>query len=185
MRIKNFKTITFRKLDVKLEKTRDIRILDWLLHDACFDFSQIRYTRRRLTIPLTRHPMEWENDKLRSLSLVDGELILYPVLHPCDWQITLSGEWLNKPERLARIDIIGTKLTRKVDQEGNSPPEYPPEVWYHFRLEFCNNMLPCYMDVLLRGWKDFPLIHYRDVSMPYDYETREPIHLQYNKSVSK
>ena len=107
MRIKNFKTITFRKLDVKLEKTRDIRILDWLLHDACFDFSQIRYTRKRLTIPLTRHPAEWENDKLRPVSLVDGELILYPVLRPCDWQITLSGEWLNKPERLAKIDVIG------------------------------------------------------------------------------
>ena len=79
---------------------------------------------------------------MRSLSLVDGELILYPVLRPCDWQITLSGEWLNKPERLARIDVIGTKLTRKVDQEGDFPPEYPPEVWYHLRLEFCNNMLP-------------------------------------------
>lgn len=185
MRWRDIKTGTFQKLDLRIEKTADMRILTGVLHDACFDFSQIRYTRKRLTIPLTRHPAEWENDKLRPVSLVDGELILYPVLRPCDWQITLSGEWLNKPERLARIDVIGTRLTRKVDQEGDFPLEYPPEVWYHFRLEFCNNMLPCYMDVLLRGWKDFPLIHYRDVSMPYDYETREPIHLQYNKSVSK
>ena len=169
MRIKNFKTITFRKLDVKLEKTRDIRILDWLLHDACFDFSQIRYTRKRLTIPLTRHPAEWENGKLRPVSLVDGELILYPVLRPCDWQITLSGEWLK------RIDVIGAKLTRKVDQEGDFPPEYPPEVWYHFRLELYNYMLPCYLDVLLRGWKDFPLIRYHDISKAYDLATRKTI----------
>ena len=175
MRIKNFKTITFRKLDVKLEKTRDIRILDWLLHDACFDFSQIRYTRKRLTIPLTRHPAEWENGKLRPVSLVDGELILYPVLRPCDWQITLSGEWLNKPERLAKIDVIGAKLTRKVDQEGDFPPEYPPEVWYHFRLELYNYMLPCYLDALLCGWKDFPLIRYHDISKAYDLATRKTI----------
>ena len=59
------------------------------------------------------------------------------------------------------------------------------EFWYHFRLELYNHMLPCYLDVLLRDWKDFPLIRYRDVSMPYDYETREPIHLQYNKSRGK
>ena len=51
MRIKNFKTTTFRKLDIKLEKTRDIRILDWLLHDACFALDKIRYSRKQLVIP--------------------------------------------------------------------------------------------------------------------------------------
>ena len=112
---------------------------------------------------------------MRPVSLVDGELILYPVLRPCDWQITLSGEWLNKPECLPRIDVIGAKLTRKVDQEGDFPPEYPPEVWYHFRLELYNYMLPCYLDVLLRGWKDFPLIRYHDISKAYDLATRKTI----------
>ena len=102
MRWRDIQNGTFRKLDLRIEKTADMRILTGVLHDACFDFSQIRYTRRRLTIPLTRHPAECENDKLRPISLVDGELILYPVLRPCDWQITLSGEWLNKPERLCR-----------------------------------------------------------------------------------
>ena len=76
MKWQDLQTNKFRKLDLRIEKTADMRILTGVLHDACFDFSQIRYTRKRLTIPLTRHPTEWENDKLRSLSLVDGELIL-------------------------------------------------------------------------------------------------------------
>lgn len=185
MRIKNFKTTTFRKLDVKLEKTRDIRILDWLLHDTCFTLDKIRYSRKQLVIPMIRCTGEWQRDGIPFDGYVNGELILYPVIKPCDWQITLSGEWLNHQEKLQKIDIIGAKLSRKTDENKNCVEGLKGEFWYHFRLELYNHMLPCYLDVLLRDWKDFPLIRYRDVSMPYDYETREPIHLQYNKSRGK
>ena len=82
MRIKNFKTTTFRKLDVKLEKTRDIRILDWLLHDTCFTLDKIRYSRKQLVIPMIRCTGEWQRDGIPFDGYVNGELILYPVIKP-------------------------------------------------------------------------------------------------------
>lgn len=184
MKWQDLQTEKFRKLDLRMEKVADMRVLRRLLHDAQFDFHKIRYDRRRLVIPLFRYPEEWTNGRLHPICLVNGELILYPVIHPCDWQITLSGEWLGRPEKLQDIVIVDAGLTQKTDTANSLPPEYR-ETWYHFRLVLSNRMLPCYMDVLLRSWKDFPLIRFRDISIPCDHEAREPIHLQYHKPVSK
>lgn len=166
MRVKDFKTTTFRELDIKLEKIRDIRILDWLLHDACFALDEIRHSRKRFVIPILRCTGEWQQDGISVDGYVTGELILYPVLRLCDWQITLSGEWLNHQEKLKKIDIISAELSKKSDENEDRPEGFKGETWYHFRLELYNHMLPCYLDVLLRGWTDFPLICYRNTGIP-------------------
>lgn len=179
MRWQDLQTNKFHKLDLRMGKVADMRVLGGVLHDSRFDFNKIRYYRRRLVIPLYRYPRELLGE--HPFNRVDGELILCPVLRPCDWQITLSGEWIGQPEKFSDIAIIDAKLAQKTDKEGSLPPEYR-ETWYHFRLELSNRMLPCYMDVLLRGWIDFPLIRYRDISMPYDYETRKPLSLSGDRS---
>ncbi len=168
MKWKDLETKKFRKLDIRLEKERDVRFLSGLLHDAHFDLRKIRYARKRLTIPITgRIPYEWRNEEAIPAGHVNGELVLYPVLFSHDWQIALSGAWVNESEALSHIDIIEAALRKKTWEIG--PNEFgikESETYYHFRLILHNYMLNCSMDVLLRGMKDFPLIRYRDTGLP-------------------
>ena len=83
MRWKDFSTTEYKKVDITLEKASDVQFLS-LLHDAYFDPAEIRYSRKRLVIPIKdRTTWEWTpgNDRMPG-GEVDGELILYPVADP-------------------------------------------------------------------------------------------------------
>ena len=52
MRWKDFLTAEYKKLNITLEKTSDVRFLS-LLHDAFLDPAEMRYARKRLVIPIS------------------------------------------------------------------------------------------------------------------------------------
>ncbi len=111
MKWNDFKVKRFKKLDVRLEKERDVCFLTGLLHDASFDLKKIKYARKRLTIPITGRVIErWQTEAGIPGGYVDGELVLYPVLFPHDWQIALSGDWIKNTEALSSITIIRAAL---------------------------------------------------------------------------
>ena len=162
MRWKDFLTTKYKKLDICLEKVRDVRFLS-PLHDAYFDPAEIRYARKRLVIPIKdRTTWEWTpgNDGMPGGD-VDGELILYPVANPWDWQVTLSGEQLTDETQMHNIEIGKISLKKKKDDDGNP--------FYHFKMAFPDFDLPRALDVVLRSGDAFPLIHYRDKTPPKDW----------------
>ena len=89
---------------------------------------------------------------------VDGELILYPVADPWDWQLTISGEQLTDETQMHNIEINEISLKKKKDDDGKS--------FYHFQMAFPSNTLPCALDVVLRSGNDFPVIRYKDKTIP-------------------
>ena len=162
MRWKDFLITKYKKLDICLEKVRDVRFLS-LLHDAYFDPAEIRYARKRLVIPIKdRITWEWTpgNDGMPGGD-VDGELILYPVAKPWDWQVTLSGEQLTDETQMHNIEIGKISLKKKKDDDGNP--------FYHFKMAFPDFDLPRALDVVLRSGDAFPLIHYRDKTPPKEW----------------
>ena len=162
MRWKDFLTTEYKKLDITLEKTSDVQFLS-LLHDAYFDPAEIRYARKRLVIPIKdRTTWEWPpgNDRMPG-DEVDGELVLYPVADPWDWQLTLSGEQLTDETQMHNIEIGKISLKKKKDNDGNP--------FYHFKMAFPTFDLPRALDVALRSGDVFPLIHYRDKTPPKDW----------------
>ena len=162
MRWKDFSTTEFKKLNITLEKARDVRFLS-LLHDAFLDPAEIRYARKRLVIPIKdRTTWEWTpmNDRMPG-GEVDGELVLYPVADPWDWQLTLSGEQLTDETQKHNIEISKISLKKKKDDDGNP--------FYHFIMAFPAFDLPRALDVVLRSGDAFPLIHYRDKTPPKDW----------------
>ena len=159
MRWKDFLTTKYKKLDICLEKVRDVRFLS-LLHDAFLDPAEIRYARKRLVIPIKdRTTWEWNpgNDRMPG-GEVDGELVLFPVADPWDWQVTLSGEQLTDETQMHNIEIGKISLKKKKDDDGNP--------FYHFKMAFPTFDLPRALDVALRSGNDFPLIRYKDKTMP-------------------
>ena len=162
MRWKDFLITKYKKLDICLEKVRDVRFLS-PLHDAYFDPAEIRYARKRLVIPIKdRITWEWTpgNDGMPGGD-VDGELILYPVAKPWDWQVTLSGEQLTDETQMHNIEIGKISLKKKKDDDGNP--------FYHFKMAFPDFDLPRALDVVLRSGDAFPLIHYRDKTPPKEW----------------
>ena len=162
MRWKDFLITKYKKLDICLEKVRDVRFLS-PLHDAYFDPAEIRYARKRLVIPIKdRITWEWTpgNDGMPGGD-VDGELILYPVAKPWDWQVTLSGEQLTDEPQMHNIEISKISLKKKKDNDGNP--------FYHFKMAFPTFDLPRALDVALRSGDAFPLIHYRDKTPPKEW----------------
>ena len=159
MRWKDFSTTEYKKVDITLEKASDVQFLS-LLHDAYFDPAEIRYARKRLVIPIKdRTTWEWThgNDGMPGGD-VDGELILYPVADPWDWQVTLSGEQLTDETLMHNIEIGKISLQKKKDDDGNP--------FYHFKMAFSAFTLRRSLDVVLRSGNDFPLIRYKDKTMP-------------------
>ena len=162
MRWKDFLTTEYKKLDITLEKASDVQFLS-LLHDAYFDPAEIRYARKRLVIPIKdRTTWEWTpgNDRMPG-GEVDGELVLYPVADPWDWQVTLSGEQLTDEIQMHNIEIGKISLKKKKDNDGNP--------FYHFKIAFPTFELPRALDVVLRSGDDFPLIRYKDKTTPKDW----------------
>ena len=162
MRWKDFLITKYKKLDICLEKVRDVRFLS-PLHDAYFDPAEIRCARKRLVIPIKdRITWEWTpgNDGMPGGD-VDGELILYPVAKPWDWQVTLSGEQLTDEPQMHNIEISKISLKKKKDNDGNP--------FYHFKMAFPDFDLPRALDVVLRSGDAFPLIHYRDKTPPKEW----------------
>ena len=162
MRWKDFSTTEYKKLDITLEKASTVQFLS-LLHDAFLDPAEIRYARKRLVIPIKdRTTWEWNsgNDGMPGGD-VDGELILYPVADPWDWQVTLSGEQLTDETQMHNIEIGKISLKKKKDNDG-SP-------FYHFKMAFPTFDLPRALDVVLRSGNDFPLIRYKDKTTPKDW----------------
>ena len=162
MRWKDFSTTEFKKLNITLEKARDVRFLS-LLHDAFLDPAEIRYARKRLVIPIKdRTTWEWTpmNDRMPG-GEVDGELVLYPVADPWDWQLTLSGEQLTDETQMHNIEINEISLKKKKDKDGNP--------FYHFKMAFPTFDLPRALDVVLRSGDAFPLIRYKDKTTPKDW----------------
>ena len=155
MRWKDFLTTKYKKLDIRLEKVRDVRFLS-LLHDAYLDPTEIRYERKRLIIPIkNRTTWEWTpGDDGMPGKDVDGELVLYPVAKPCDWQITLSGDQFTDETQLHNIEINEISLKKKKDSDG--------KFFYHFQIALPTFDLPRSLDVVLRSGDDFPVIHYKD-----------------------
>ena len=163
MRWKDFSTTEYKKLDITLEKESDVLFLSSLLHDACFDPAEIRYARKRLVIPIKdRTTWEWTpmNDRMPE-GEVDGELVLYPVADPWDWQLTLSGEQLTDETQMHNIEINEISLKKKKDKDGNP--------FYYFKMAFPTFDLPRALDVVLRSGDDFPLIRYKDKTTPKDW----------------
>ena len=161
MRWKDFLTTEYKKVDITLEKTSDVQFLS-LLHDAYFDPAEIRYARKRLVIPIKdRTTWEWNpgNDGMPGGD-VDGELILYPVAHPWDWLLTLSGAQFTDENQMHNIEISKISLKKKKDNDGNP--------FYHFKIAFPTFDLPRALDVVLRSGDDFPLIRYKDKTTPKD-----------------
>ena len=159
MRWKDFSTTEYKKVDITLEKVSDVRLLS-LLHDAFLDPAEIRYARKRLVIPIKdRTTWEWNpgNDRMPG-GEVDGELVLYPVADPWDWQVTLSGEQLTDETQMHNIEINEISLKKKKDDDGNP--------FYHFKMAFPTFDLPRALDVVLRSGDAFPLIRYRDKTPP-------------------
>ena len=162
MRWKDFLTTEYKKLDITLEKTSDVQFLS-LLHDAFLDPAEIRYARKRLVIPIKdRTTWEWNpgNDRMPG-GEVDGELVLYPVAEPCDWRITLSGDQFTDETQLHNIEINEISLKKKKDSDG--------KFFYHFLIAFPSLYLPCSLDVVIRSGDAFPLIRYRDKTLPQDW----------------
>ena len=162
MRWKEFLTTEFKKLNITLEKASDVQFLSSFLHDAYFDPAEIRYARKRLVIPIKdRTTWEWQsgNDKMPGGD-VDGELVLYPVAEPCDWQLTLSGTEFADETQMHNIEIIRISLKKKKDEDGNP--------FYHFKMAFPAFTLPRALDVVLRSGDHFPLIRYKDKTTPKD-----------------
>ena len=162
MRWKDFSTTEFKKLNITLEKARDVRFLS-LLHDAFLDPAEIRYARKRLVIPIKdRTTWEWTpmNDRMPGGD-VDGELVLYPVADPWNWQLTISGEQLTDETQMHNIEIGKISLKKKKDNDGNP--------FYHFKIAFPTFDLPRALDVALRSGDDFPLIRYKDKTTPKDW----------------
>ena len=162
MRWKDFLITEYKKLDITLEKISDVRFLS-LLHDAFLDPAEIRYARKRLVIPIkNRTTWEWTpmNDRMPG-GEVDGELVLYPVADPWDWQLTLSGEQLTDETQMHNIEINEISLKKKKDEDGNP--------FYHFKMAFPTFTLPRSLDVALRSGDDFPLIRYKDKTTPKDW----------------
>ena len=162
MRWKDFLTTEYKKLDITLEKASDVQFLS-LLHDAYFDPAEIRYARKRLVIPIKdRTTWEWTpgNDRMPG-GEVDGELVLYPVAVPCDWQMTLSGDQFTNEAHMHNIEIGKISLKKKKDDDGNP--------FYHFKMAFPTFDLPRALDVALRSGDAFPLIHYRDKTPPKEW----------------
>ena len=161
MRWKDFLTTKYKKLDICLEKVRDVRFLS-LLHDAYFDPAEIRYARKRLVIPI-KDRTTWEltpgNDRMPG-GEVDGELVLYPVSDPWDWLLTLSGGQFANETQMHNIEIIRVSLKKKNDDDGNP--------FYHFKMAFPAFTLRRSLDVALRSGDDFPLIRYKDKTTPKD-----------------
>ena len=91
---------------------------------------------------------------------VDGELVLYPVADPWNWQLTLSGEQLTDETQMHNIEINKISLKKKKDEDGNP--------FYHFKMAFPTFDLPRALDVALRSGDDFPLIRYKDKTTPKD-----------------
>ena len=162
MRWKDFLTTKYQKLDIRLEKVRDVRFLS-LLHDAYLDPTEIRYERKRLIIPIkNRTTWEWTpGDYGMPRKDVDGELVLYPVAEPCDWQITLSGDQFTDETQLHNIEINEISLKKKKDSDG--------KFFYHFQIAFPSLNLLCSLDVVLQCGDAFPLIRYRDKTLPQDW----------------
>ena len=161
MRWKDFSTTEFKKLDITLEKVRDVQFLS-LLHDAFLDPAEIRYARKRLVIPIKdRTTWEWTpmNDRMPG-GEVDGELVLYPVADPWDWLLTLSGAQFTDENQMHNIEINEISLKKKKDEDGNP--------FYHFKMAFPTFDLPRALDVVLRSGDDFPLIRYKDKTTPKD-----------------
>ena len=159
MRWKDFSTTEYKKVDITLEKASDVQFLS-LLHDAYFDPAEIRYARKRLVIPIkNRTTWEWTpgNDGMPGGD-VDGELILYPVADPWDWLLTLSGGQFANETQMHNIEIIRVSLKKKNDDDGNP--------FYHFKMAFPAFTLRRSLDVVLRSGNDFPLIRYKDKTMP-------------------
>ena len=162
MHWKDFSTTEYKKVDITLEKASDVQFLS-LLHDAYFDPAEIRYARKRLVIPIKdRTTWEWTpmNDRMPG-GEVDGELVLYPVAEPCDWQITLSGDQLTDETQMHNIEIGKISLKKKKDDDGNP--------FYHFKMALPTFDLPRALDVVLRSGDDFPLIRYKDKTTPKDW----------------
>ena len=162
MRWKDFSTTEFKKLNITLEKARDVRFLS-LLHDAFLDPAKIRYARKRLVIPIKdRTTWEWTpmNDRMPGGD-VDGELVLYPVADPWDWLLTLSGGQFANETQMHNIEIIRVSLKKKNDDDGNP--------FYHFKMAFPAFTLRRSLDVVLRSGNDFPLIRYKDKTTPKDW----------------
>ncbi|MBR7140275.1 MAG: hypothetical protein IKD44_12130 [Lentisphaeria bacterium] len=169
MRWKDFLTTEYKKLDITLEKASDVQFLS-LLHDAYFDPAEIRYARKRLVIPIKdRTTWEWTpgNDRMPG-GEVDGELVLYPVADPWDWQVTISGEQFTDENQLHNIEINEISLKKKKISDG--------KFFYHFQIAFPSFDLPCSLDVVLKGGDAFPLIHYRDKTLPQVWS--EPMKIQ-------
>ena len=165
MRWKDFSTTEFKKLDITLEKARDVRFLS-LLHDAFLDTAEIHYARKRLVIPIKdRTTWEWTpmNDRMPE-GEVDGELVLYPVADPWDWLLTLSGGQFANETQMHNIEIIRVSLKKKNDDDGNP--------FYHFKIAFPAFTLPRSLDVVLRSGDDFPLIRYKDKTTPKDWSNQ-------------
>ena len=160
MRWKDFSTPEFKKLNITLEKASDVQFLSSFLHDAYFDPAEIRYARKRLVIPIKdRTTWEWTpmNDRMPGGD-VDGELVLYPVADPWDWLLTLSGGQFANETQMHNIEIIRVSLKKKNDDDGNP--------FYHFKMAFPAFTLRRSLDVVLRSGNDFPLIRYKDKTMP-------------------
>ena len=162
MRWKDFLTIKYKKLDIRLGKVRDVRFFS-LLHDAYLEPTEIRCERRRLIIPIkNRTTWEWTpGDDGMPGGEVDGELVLYPVAVPCDWQMTLSGDQFTNEAQMHNIEINEISLKKKTDDAGNP--------CYHFKIAFPTSTLPRALDVALRSGDAFPLIRYRDKTPPKEW----------------
>ena len=159
MRWKDFSTTEYKKVDITLEKASDVRLLS-LLHDAFLDPAEIRYARKRLVIPIKdRTTWEWTpmNDRMPGGD-VDGELVLYPVADPWDWLLTLSGGQFANETQMHNIEIIRVSLKKKKGEDGNP--------FFHFKMAFPAFTLRRSLDVVLRSGNDFPLIRYKDKTMP-------------------
>ena len=162
MRWKDFLTTEFKKLNITLEKASDVQFLS-LLHDAYFDPAEIRYARKRLVIPI-KNRTTWELTPMNGRMPggdVDGELVLYPVADPWDWQLTLSGAEFADETQMHNIKIIRVSLKKKKDEDGIP--------FYHFKMAFPTFTLPRSLDVVLRSGNDFPLIRYKDKTTPKDW----------------
>ena len=162
MRWKDFLTTEYKKLDITLEKASDVQFLS-LLHDAFLDPAEIRYARKRLVIPIKdRTTWEWTpgNDRMPG-GEVDGDLVLYPVADPWDWRITLSGDQFTDETQLHNIESNEISLKKKKDSDG--------KFFYHFQIAFPYLYLPCSLDVVIRSGDAFPLIRYRDKTLPQDW----------------
>lgn len=144
-----------KKMDVRIrpdaQGKKDVRFLN-CLHDARFDLKQIRYARKRLTIPLERVvPTEagWVNCTRRT-----GELIFYPVLAPDHWWIAAMGGKLGQD---TLFEIIAVAMEKEVVYD---------DPWYCFHLklaDYWQKFAPS-LSVVMYGTEKFPYIRYRDTS---------------------